>query len=255
MNVRYGLLYLFLFVLIPVCFGQNQTHVVRQGETITSIARTYGVDANNLMSVNNITDPQRLQVGKRLVIPSVASIEHRVVRGETLYGIARQYGIDVKTLTSINNLSETYVLKIGDILRIPREGTIISSVIPREGAAVSSAYLWPIAAKEVVYRSGNLGGVILVGEQSEAVKSVTTGTVISAGPYRGFGRVVVVKTAGGYSYVYSGCESLSVKNGDTVRPGTELGRLGIDATSGKPQLSLMVFLRNNPIDPAKAPRA
>ncbi|MDR2536702.1 MAG: M23 family metallopeptidase [Treponema sp.] len=247
MNSRYGLLYLFLFALISACFGQNQTHVVKQGETITSIARAYGVDANSLMSVNNISDPQRLQVGKRLVIPSIASIEHRVIRGETLYGIARQYGIDVKTLRSVNSLSETYVLKVGDILRIPREGATIPTI--------PSTHLWPIAAKEVAYRSGNLGGVILIGEQSEAVKSLTTGTVISAGPYRGFGRVVVVKTAGGYSYVYGGCESLSVKNGDTVQAGTELGRLGIDAISGKPQLSLMVFLRNNPVDPATAPRA
>ncbi|MDR1399229.1 MAG: LysM peptidoglycan-binding domain-containing protein [Treponema sp.] len=244
MNLRYGLLYLCFLVLIPACFGQNQTHVVRQGETITSIARTYGVDANKLMSVNNITDPQRLQVGKRLVIPSVASIAHRVERGETLYGIARQYGIDVKTLRSINNLSETYVLKVGDILSIPHES-----------ATISNAYIWPIAAKEVAYRNGNLGGVILIGEPSETVKSLTTGTVISAGPYHGFGRVVVVKTAGGYSYVYGGCESLSVKTGDTVRPGTELGRLGVDATTGKPQLSLMVFLRNNPVDPATTPRA
>ena len=164
-------------------------------------------------------------------------------RGETLYGIARQYEIDVKTLRSVNKLSETYVLKVGDILRIPREG-----------ATISSTSIWPIAAKEVAYRSGNLGGVILIGEPSEAVKSITTGTVISAGPYHGFGRVVVVKTAGGYSYVYGGCESLSVKTGDMVRPGTELVRLGVDAT-GKPQLSLMVFLRNNPVDPATAPRA
>jgi murein DD-endopeptidase MepM/ murein hydrolase activator NlpD len=245
MNVRYGLLYLLLFALIPACFGQNQTHVVKQGETITSIARSYGVDANRLMSVNNISDPQRLQVGKRLVIPGVASIEHRVIRGETLYGIARQYGIDVKTLRSVNSLSETYVLKVGDVLRIPREGATVST----------STSLWPIAAKEVVYRNGNLGGVILIGEPSETVKSITTGTVISAGPYHGFGRVVVVKVAGGYSYVYGGCESLSVKTGDTVRPGTELGRLGVDATNGKPQLSLMVFLRNNPVDPATAPRS
>ncbi|MDR2418284.1 MAG: LysM peptidoglycan-binding domain-containing protein [Treponema sp.] len=244
MNVRYGLLYLLLFALSFACFGQNQTHVVRQGETITSIARSYGVDANRLMSVNNITDPQRLQVGKQLVIPSVASIEHRAVRGETLYGIARQYGIDIKTLRSVNNLSETYVLKAGDVLRIPHEG-----------ATVSSTSLWPIAAKEVAYRNGNLGGVILIGEPSEVVKSITTGTVISAGPYHGFGQVVVVKTAGGYSYVYGGCDSLLVKTGDTVRHGTELGRLGVDATSGKPQLSLMVFLRNNPVDPATAPRA
>jgi septal ring factor EnvC (AmiA/AmiB activator) len=79
--------------------------------------------------------------------------------------------------------------------------------------------------------------------------------VLSAGPYRGFGRVVIIQVDGGYLYVYGGCESLSVKEGDRICPGTELGKLGIDAVSSKPQLFFMVYRSNTPIDPAKAPRA
>jgi septal ring factor EnvC (AmiA/AmiB activator) len=59
---------------------------------------------------------------------------------------------------------------------------------------------------------------------------------------------------GGYLYVYGGCESLSVKEGDRVAPGAELGRLGLDGVTSKPQLFLMVYKNNAPIDPAKAPR-
>jgi septal ring factor EnvC (AmiA/AmiB activator) len=79
--------------------------------------------------------------------------------------------------------------------------------------------------------------------------------VVSAGPYRGFGKVAIIQVAGGYLYVYGGCESLSVKAGDRVTSGTELGKLGIDAVSQKPQLFLMVYRNNNPMDPARAPRA
>jgi septal ring factor EnvC (AmiA/AmiB activator) len=104
----------------------------------------------------------------------------------------------------------------------------------------------------VEYRSGTLGGVILVGTKSEAVKSLSTGIAISVGPYHGFGRVVVIQTAGGYAYVYGGCESLSVKVGDAVRPGTELGRLGADEEQSR--LFFLVFRNNKPVDPAKAPR-
>jgi murein DD-endopeptidase MepM/ murein hydrolase activator NlpD len=60
---------------------------------------------------------------------------------------------------------------------------------------------------------------------------------------------------GGYLYVYGGCEYLSVKEGDRVVPGTELGSLGIDAVSQKPQLFFLVYQSNTPIDPAKAPRS
>jgi septal ring factor EnvC (AmiA/AmiB activator) len=102
---------------------------------------------------------------------------------------------------------------------------------------------------------GKLPGVMVTGERAEPVRSLTQGTVISAGPYRGFGRVAIVQVAGGYLYVYGGCESLSVKEGDRVSPGMEIGKLGIDAVSDKPQLFFLVFLKDNPIDPSRAPRA
>jgi septal ring factor EnvC (AmiA/AmiB activator) len=103
--------------------------------------------------------------------------------------------------------------------------------------------------------TGKLYGVMLTGARSEPVKSLTEGTVVSAGPYRGFGRVAIVQVTGGYLYVYGGCESLSVKEGDRIGPGAELGKLGVDAVSQKPQLFFLVYKSNNPIDPAKAPRA
>jgi septal ring factor EnvC (AmiA/AmiB activator) len=102
--------------------------------------------------------------------------------------------------------------------------------------------------------TGKLQGVVILGERSEPVKSLSRGTVISAGPYRGFGKVAIVQMTGGYLYVYGGCESLSVREGDRVVPGAEIGRLGLDGAASKPQLFLMVYKNNTPIDPAKAPR-
>jgi murein DD-endopeptidase MepM/ murein hydrolase activator NlpD len=46
-----------------------------------------------------------------------------------------------------------------------------------------------------------------------------------------------------------------VKEGDRVVSGTELGRLGVDTVSGKPELFFMVYRNNSPVDPVKAPRA
>jgi septal ring factor EnvC (AmiA/AmiB activator) len=103
--------------------------------------------------------------------------------------------------------------------------------------------------------TGKLSGVMLAGEKEESVRNLTQGTVVSAGPYRGFGKVAIVQTAGGYLYVYGGCESLTVKEGDKVGPGTELGRLGIDAVTLKPQLFFLVYRNNVPVDPALAPRS
>lgn len=45
-------------------------HQVKSGETLISIALQYGVTVAALQSANDITDPQMLQVGQRLVIPT-----------------------------------------------------------------------------------------------------------------------------------------------------------------------------------------
>jgi lipoprotein NlpD len=102
---------------------------------------------------------------------------------------------------------------------------------------------------------GKLYGVLLTSDKDERVESLTEGTVVSAETYRGFGRVAIVQAPDGYVYVYGGNESLSVKYGDRVASGAELGRLGIDSLTGKPSLFLFVYKDNVAIDPAKAPRS
>jgi murein DD-endopeptidase MepM/ murein hydrolase activator NlpD len=202
--------------------------------------------------------------------------EYRVVKNDTLYSIARTHGVSVEALRETNQFSASYVLKEGTRIKIPSSGTSGAAKAPansttapsgKTGTAiqpparqttsktVDSSLRWPVMPKSIAYMTGKLYGVVVQGERSESVRSLTQGTVISAGPYRGFGRVAIVQVSGGYLYVYGGCESLSVKEGDRIGPGTELGRLGIDAVSEKPQLFFMVYRSNTPIDPAKAPRA
>jgi murein DD-endopeptidase MepM/ murein hydrolase activator NlpD len=290
MNVRSGIFGLFLGLwifssLLPAELGaEERVHTVQKGETVYSICRAYGIDMGELMRFNGISDPAKLRTGQRLRIPETgapAYTEYRVVKGDTLYGIARRYQTTVDAILSASDLARDHVLKPGDMLRVPSaavaalpaaETAARTAPLPSQPAApaapavpaaapravvpgtVDASVRWPVAAREVGYMTGKLSGVMLTGGRTESVKSLTEGTVISAGPYRGFGRVAIVQVSGGYLYVYGGCESLSVKEGDKVVPGTELGRLGIDALSEKPQLFFLVYRNNIPVDPAKAPR-
>lgn len=47
----------------------NTVHVVVKGENPRSIARKYKVNYEELLRVNKITDPTKLQIGQKLVIP------------------------------------------------------------------------------------------------------------------------------------------------------------------------------------------
>ena len=62
----------------------NQTvHYVESGESPVVIAKKYGVKADELMKVNNITDPKRVQYGQRLVIPAAAAPATSTTRATT----------------------------------------------------------------------------------------------------------------------------------------------------------------------------
>jgi len=45
-------------------------HVVRRGETLSKIARRYGVAVSAIMAVNNLRSPDRIYVGQRLRVPT-----------------------------------------------------------------------------------------------------------------------------------------------------------------------------------------
>jgi membrane-bound lytic murein transglycosylase D len=47
----------------------RKTHVVKAGETLSSIAGRYGISAQNLQGANRIRDERKLKVGQQLVVP------------------------------------------------------------------------------------------------------------------------------------------------------------------------------------------
>ena len=291
MNIRSGLFGFLLGMAVlsavffpPGIYGDDKVYTVQKGDTFYSIARVLGVKADDLMKYNGVTDPARLQAGQRLKVPgSVAAANsgpantgaggftsYRVARGDTFYSITRKFSVTEKEIRELNSLPNNYMLREGDSLMIPQKagtgGTVkapVAAPVPQKETEpkepdtkeLSSSVSWPIAARELSYMTGKLSGVVITGARAETVKSLTWGTVLSAGPYRGFGRVAIIQVEGGYLYVYGGCESLSVKEGDKVGPGTELGKLGVDVVSNKPLLFFMVYRSNTPVDPAKAPRA
>jgi LysM repeat protein len=53
----------------------RRTHVVQAGDNPARLALRYGVDAGELMRINNITDPRRLRVGQELIIPESGTPE------------------------------------------------------------------------------------------------------------------------------------------------------------------------------------
>ncbi len=77
-------------------------HVVRPGETLSSIAREYGVNPHRLAQDNGVWD-ERLAIGQTLVVRFPRRV-HVVAPGQTLSSIAQSYGLTLRRLWQ-NNIS------------------------------------------------------------------------------------------------------------------------------------------------------
>lgn len=55
--------------------GGSQTYVVKQGDTLTSIARAFGVTVAQLQEWNNIEDPNLIRVGQVLIVSAPSAAE------------------------------------------------------------------------------------------------------------------------------------------------------------------------------------
>lgn len=103
------------------------THRIQRGETLSHIARRYGVRISHIQRVNNLSS-SRIRAGKKLTIPAPVLSkqqsyqpnegEHIVQRGDTLWDIAHKYHLSVADLSNLNQINSTDLLKPGEILII-----------------------------------------------------------------------------------------------------------------------------------------
>ena len=57
----------------PAALTPSRTHLVASGENLTFIARRYGVTISAIVAANRLSDPSRISIGQRLVIPGVST--------------------------------------------------------------------------------------------------------------------------------------------------------------------------------------
>lgn len=107
--------------------ADRMTHRVRQGESLSVIARRYKVSVADLQRWNNISDPRTLRAGKNIVVfhspgarpaTSGGSFKYTVQRGDSLWSIARKHKVALKDLMAWNGLSSSAVLQPGQDITI-----------------------------------------------------------------------------------------------------------------------------------------
>ncbi len=103
-------------------------HVVKQGESIYSIASKYKVSPEKLIADNELPNPNNLVIGQTIVILQ-SMRTHSVQRGESLFIIAKKYGISVQDILDANpNLSGGSNLYPGEAIAIPSKSERLGTI-------------------------------------------------------------------------------------------------------------------------------
>ena len=287
-------LFVLTFLFVTTLAMAATTYTMKKGDNLSTVAQKYGVSVSDIIKANNIKNPNKVNVGTKLVIPPKTK-KYTVQKGDTLTGIAKKFGTTVAALKSANNIKDTDKLYIGKVLVVPGGTTVAQASKPaaqpapskttttapktaskpatsttnkttttaQKPAAKSAAPTTPINEKAPYFwpvegtrepLSGKLKGTMISANKDAVVHSVSTGKVIYEGQYRGMGRVIYVESANGYIYIYGGNEDTMVKTGDMVKPGTELGIPLENMETGKSVVYFLVYKDGNPVDERKAPR-
>ena len=93
-----------LSVYPSVPSAQTITYVVKKGDSLYSIAKSFGTTVDAIKNANGLAT-DNIYTYQSLIIPLSFSIgEYLVKKGDTLYSIASKYNISVETLKVLNNL-------------------------------------------------------------------------------------------------------------------------------------------------------
>ena len=121
---------------IPVISQTSRpsTYRVKSGDTVTQIAKRFGVSITSIAKLNNLGPKSLIRVGQVIKLvgntpPEVEAESYRVKPGDTLLGIASRHSLTLSELTSINRISASTLIYPGQVLRVAK---VIPSSQPPE---------------------------------------------------------------------------------------------------------------------------
>ena len=220
---------------------------------------------------------------------SIASKTYVVSRGETLYSIAWSHNMRFRGLADANNISAPYTIYPGQVLQMvdrppaasrttkSTKVTSAGSTQTRPPAAVKTGanksvsaattgsinldasqypfrWQWPANGKFIrAYQASGAvhKGIDIQGKLGEPVHAANSGIVVYAGSgLKGYGNLLIIKHNEYYLSAYGHNSKLLVKEGDKVRSGQQIARIG-DTGTNEFKLHFEIRRDGKPVDPLK----
>lgn len=221
--------------------GQISVYVVRDGDTLSSIAKIFNVTPNTIVWANDLKNG-KIVSGQELVILPISGINHTVKSGDTLQAIANKYKGDLAEILQYNDLNKDSKIAVGDKIFIP-DGEISSQPIKRttssssfyansgssSNTSVSGYFIRPIVGGVRTQGIHGHNAVDLASYLNAKIMAAADGDVIvsrNSGWNGGYGSYVVIKHSNGTQTLYAHLSSTAVSVGQKVSQGDTIGYMG-----------------------------
>lgn len=226
-------------------------HIVKNGDTIGTIATKYKMTRSELIEINNLTPPYQLYNGQHLVI----KVQTQNTR-ENQDGMLETRNIDDDIIIKPNNSSDEN--SVPDTVSETKEPELgqTESPLKEEETRIEEEVkiydkIWPIlgARKSITQHFGDSKfdeGIILKASAGTPVKAMADGTVklakVPDGDAAAYGLTVIIKhDKHNMLSVYSHLSESSVKVGKKVKKGDNIGKVGKTGKVKNPQLYFEIF--------------
>lgn len=236
--------------------GQISLYVVRKGDKLAEIAKTFGVSVNTIVWANDL-GKSGIKPGQTLVILPISGVKHTVQKGETLASIVKKYKGDLDEVMSYNGFEKGVQLAIGDEIIIPygieTQAPLPTAVTSRlrgaNGPDIAGYFMRPVSGGRKTQGLHGYNGIDIGIPVGSPVMASADGVVVVArtsGWNGGYGLYVAIQHPNGTQTVYGHLSQVSVSVGQPVSQGQVIGLSGNTGRSTGAHLHFEIRGAKNP---------
>jgi murein DD-endopeptidase MepM/ murein hydrolase activator NlpD len=240
-----------------VTFQWDQ-YKVKRGDSVSVIAKIYGVSVGAIIASNEIRNARQLQEGALLRIPNIDGIPYTVKNGDSLSRISASFNVPLEVILDVNDIRSDNI-RAGETIFIP--GARMNDMDLR--LSLGELFIYPVLSRIVTSSygmrkdpiNGQLSfhtGIDLRGNTGATVMAAMDGVVSVASENWLYGKYIILSHSNGFKTLYAHLNSISVKMGDRVSQGRKIGEVGNTGYSTGPHLHFSVYDKNgkyvNPLE-------
>jgi lipoprotein NlpD len=230
--------------------GAN-SYTVHKGDTLLRIALDHGQNYRDLVTWNNLADPDDIKVGQVLRVSPperVASAQTNPVPLPEPRSAAPKKQLPAPIPAKGKELAEAVKPDTKpESVTSPAPGTMVTA---NDDERLS--WMWPATGKIVAtFDEGKSKGIDIAGKLGQQVVAAGAGKVMYAGSgIRGYGNLVIVKHSNTLLSAYAHNKAIVVKEGDTVSKGQVIAEMG-DTDADSVKLHFEIRQQGKPVDPTR----